>query len=481
MRFQSRIFFLVVVAVITSASVQAAPPPGFTEAEATFNTTGSPDSRVFFHVLMTGAGYWNAVPNEGFSQRMFGAVQKLQNENGLRPTGAVDKVVIDKLIELAAPQFAQWQFRKVKHPTRPVSVWVPFGLGLSAERSGNGLTFSEPRKRVLLKFLSMPNTNIAQNFAIFIAGLQSEGVQIHYKVQRADWFAASFSLNGIDAYARYHQDGDSVTGFTLHWNNANGDVHGERIAVLMSGGLWSDMTGARFTNLTLETPSAPQNVAAQPPAVKEPAPKTTVSSGTGFFVSSDGAFVTNAHVIDGCSEVSVKTSDGLSKPARIAAQDTSNDLALLRVSGKPSAVAKLRVGVRLGEGVAAFGFPHADLLASSGNFTLGNVTALSGMGDDSRRFQISAPVQSGNSGGPLLDQNANVIGVVTSKLDAMKMASAKGDMPQNVNFALKAAILATFLESNGVIFQVGSLSDTAMQPPDIADRAKAVSGFVLCR
>jgi len=93
--------------------------------------------------------------------------------------------------------------------------------------------------------------------------------------------------------------------------------------------------------------------------------------------------------------------------------------------------------------VAAFGYPHADLLSTSGNFTQGSVTALAGMGDDSRYLQISTPVQAGNSGGPLLDQNGNLVGIVTFKLNALKMAQASGDLPQNVNFALKASIIAS--------------------------------------
>ena len=107
-------------------------------------------------------------------------------------------------------------------------------------------------------------------------------------------------------------------------------------------------------------------------------------------------------------------------------------------------MARLRAGARLGEGVAAFGYPHVDLLSSSGNFTLGNITALSGIGDDSREVQISAPVQSGNSGGPLLDMGGNIVGIVASKLDALKVAARGGDLPQNVNFAIKSSLLASF-------------------------------------
>ena len=143
-------------------------------------------------------------------------------------------------------------------------------------------------------------------------------------------------------------------------------------------------------------------------------------------------------------------------------------------------MAPLRLGTRLGEGVEAFGFPHSDTLATAGNFTLGNITALSGLGDDSRYLQISAPVQAGNSGGPLLDGSGNLVGVVSAKLDAVRMAMNSGDLPQNVNFAVKSAILASFLDANRVAYKVGT-AGKALEPADIADQARAMSGFVVCR
>ena len=90
-------------------------------------------------------------------------------------------------------------------------------------------------------------------------------------------------------------------------------------------------------------------------------------------------------------------------------------------------------------------------------------------------------MQSGNSGGPLLDGSGNLVGVVSAKLDAMRMASNSGDLPQDVNFAVKSAILASFLDANRVIYGVGVASGNPMEPADIADRARAMSGFVWCR
>jgi serine protease Do len=123
---------------------------------------------------------------------------------------------------------------------------------------------------------------------------------------------------------------------------------------------------------------------------------------------------------------------------------------------------------------------HSDLLATTGNFTLGNVTALAGLRDDSRYLQISAPVQSGNSGGPLVDGAGNVVGVVTAKLDAIKMAEAQGDLPQNVNFAVKASLATSFLDANQITYDVGTPGEK-LDPADLAERSKKASVFITCR
>ena len=113
----------------------------------------------------------------------------------------------------------------------------------------------------------------------------------------------------------------------------------------------------------------------------------------------------------------------------------------------------------------AFGYPLSQVLATSGNFTAGIVTALAGIGDDSRFYQISAPVQPGASGGPLLDENGNLIGVVSSKLNFLSEIKNAGDIPQNVNFAIKASVVANFLQDNAVKFQIGEATQ-AMKGPN---------------
>ncbi len=129
-------------------------------------------------------------------------------------------------------------------------------------------------------------------------------------------------------------------------------------------------------------------------------------SGTSFFVSTDGVVITNAHVVEDCLAIRATTSQGATAAAKVLARDVRNDLAVLNTGLAVNKVAAFRTNVRLGEAVEAFGFPLTDVLSKSGNFTLGNVSALVGIGEDSRYIQISAPVQPGNSGARCLIRTA---------------------------------------------------------------------------
>ena len=151
----------------------------------------------------------------------------------------------------------------------------------------------------------------------------------------------------------------------------------------------------------------------------------------------------------GCERLSVLF-ENKSYDAPLVAVDQANDLALLKARVQLANIPAFRSSVRRGEAVAVIGYPYSGILATGGNFTLGNVTALAGLLDDSRQLQLSAPVQSGNSGGPVLDESGNVVGVIVTKLDVVKMLDVTDDVGQNINFAVKSALAVGFLESQFV-------------------------------
>lgn len=180
-----------------------------------------------------------------------------------------------------------------------------------------------------------------------------------------------------------------------------------------------------------------------------------LSQGTAFVVS-PGYLITNQHVVSGCGSVNVTTSDGRYSGSTIA-EDQSADLALVHVPTLQISGARVRqTPPRLGEQVMVFGYPLAGTLASGGNFTAGIVSGLRGVQDAAGQIQITAPVQPGNSGGPLLDGAGAVIGVVRSKLNAFRAAAVTGDIPQNVNFAITGEVLQSFLKANKIPFNTGS-------------------------
>ena len=202
-------------------------------------------------------------------------------------------------------------------------------------------------------------------------------------------------------------------------------------------------------------------------------------SGTGFFVSGNGHIITNQHVISGCRTITI-SSAGKAQKASIVVDDVRNDVALLKTS-KGSSFAFIRGGrgIRQGDDIIAYGFPLSGILSSSAKVTKGTVNSLSGLGDDFRYMQISAPVQPGNSGGPLLDAGGNVVGIITAKINAAAIQKVTGDIPQNINFALKSSVIKDLLDANEVNYETRQFSKE-METPDIVSLASKFTVQIQC-
>jgi Trypsin-like peptidase domain len=208
-------------------------------------------------------------------------------------------------------------------------------------------------------------------------------------------------------------------------------------------------------------------------------------AGSGVVIGTQAEILTNSHVVETCAEITVRFPSGKLQAATLVARDERNDLAVIQVASTnipPTSVATFRDGapVRAGDAVVALGYPLSGLLASTANLSVGNVSALAGLGDDSRYLQISAPVQPGNSGGPLLDASGHLVGIVTAKLDAAGVARLTGDIPQNVNFALKAELARTFLDSKGISYRAAR-SDQQLSSADVGDIARPFTVHIECQ
>ena len=178
---------------------------------------------------------------------------------------------------------------------------------------------------------------------------------------------------------------------------------------------------------------------------ERPQPGTSYT-GSGFAVDARH-ILTNAHVIEDMNRFEV-ASEQMSAPAEIVFVDPRNDIALLRVTTQPlPAAATFRDSheIHLGEDVIVLGFPLQGLLGTGPQATAGNVSALCGIGNDTSVLQFSAPIASGNSGGPILDQAGQVVGLVYSSLNKEVVRNA-----ENVNFGVKVATVRSFLNAVGI-------------------------------
>ena len=212
-----------------------------------------------------------------------------------------------------------------------------------------------------------------------------------------------------------------------------------------------------------------------PQRAQSPEPETTIS-GTGFFVAPNRV-VTNHHVVGGCTkDIQVRYPDGRPYTATVSGQDPNNDLVLLQTDMDNVSTAAFEPEPRVGDQVAAYGFPYSGVLSSSGNCAFGYITSLSGMKDDTRFLQISTPVQPGNSGGALVDMSGSVVGVVVAQLNAVARS-----VPQNVNFAIQPSFVMNFLSVKGTPPKYSPSTGTRNPAREVCDIAKKFTIQVYCQ
>jgi S1-C subfamily serine protease len=205
-----------------------------------------------------------------------------------------------------------------------------------------------------------------------------------------------------------------------------------------------------------------------------------VGEGTIFLVGEDGAAVTADHVVAGCAQLRLRGRGGV---VNVRASDPEHDLALLHVPGHIDAVAVLSAdpgGLRQGDEVVVFGFPLNAWLSAGGNLTPGSVSALTGLGNDPNQLQITAAIQPGSSGSPVLDRRGLVVGVVSMHVSDARLVEATGSYGQNLNFAVSGRRLNEFLRRNRADFTTGGFWRLPRANADVADEARAYTRVIEC-
>ena len=203
------------------------------------------------------------------------------------------------------------------------------------------------------------------------------------------------------------------------------------------------------------------------------------SSGTGFFVNKN-TLITNYHVAESCEEKTALI-NGEEFVLYPVASDLINDVAIFQTEKEIDKVAVLRgvPKIKKGEEVAVYGYPLSGLLSAEAKITNGIINSTSGLANDIRYLQFSAPVQSGNSGGPLIDESGAVIGIITATLNPKYLEMIGSNEPQNVNFAIKSSLLLDILEQAGISYTTPN-QNQKRTAAEIADEADGYTARVLC-
>ncbi len=160
----------------------------------------------------------------------------------------------------------------------------------------------------------------------------------------------------------------------------------------------------------------------------------TIGSGSGFYINNKGYALTNNHVIDICKQ-SIAVIDGKETLFRVIATDKTNDVAVLKTDYKSRNFIKINEdGAKLGENVIAVGYPLAGRLSDSVKITRGIVSSLSGLDNNIGQIQIDAALQPGNSGGPVLNENGELVGIASAGLNKLLMAKEAKYIPRECKF-----------------------------------------------
>ena len=183
----------------------------------------------------------------------------------------------------------------------------------------------------------------------------------------------------------------------------------------------------------------------EPKKIPEDDKIVAAASGTGFFVSRMGHIISNHHVIEGCDATKL-TFKGKEVVADVLAVDKMNDLAILKANLIPNQVYPVATeDAGLLEDIIIAGYPLGKKVSAAIKTSKGSVTALAGYGDNYSEFQTDAALNQGNSGGPIMNQKGNVIGVAVANY-------GKKVGVESFNFGIKSSTLKTFASANGLTF-----------------------------
>jgi len=201
-------------------------------------------------------------------------------------------------------------------------------------------------------------------------------------------------------------------------------------------------------------------------------PKRT--SGTGFFISNNGYLLTNYHVVKNSDRLQVFYKSK-KENAKLVIADVKNDIAILKIENTTKAIPlNYERDTLKGSAIIVLGFPNTTMQGNEQKATFGFINSLTGLKRNSVHYQISAPIQPGNSGSPLIDDKGHVLGIISSTINQTTMMKKTGSLAQNVNYAIKIKFAIDLLNNNKISFESSNNNKVIPKTELIQDVSKSV-------
>jgi len=422
LRFPRRIpeVFQVLVLTILLPIVPNAAFASAADSERWFNNLPK-EEQVLLQMNLTLLGRYTSLVDGEFGPGTYRAITEFQKERGLVPSGVLTRAQLEAMTADATEIFAAMGMETVEDQRARISLFVPRSLLRDVSETRRGNAYATQDGGIVLETIRKPVDE--ESFAELFATLSTDTAhrRITYTSFTTDRFVVSGMADGELFYLMFHDAGDASVGFSLSWPRAQNEL----------GVMLAMFTASLARPLSENTGEERQ-------------PGSSTSSGSGFFFAAQGMILTNQHVVEGCTVIEVT---GFGR-ATVLKSDSGTDLAVLQLRApKPHKWARVRLDPpRLGEPVILLGYPLADILNSSLNVGTGIVSAEKAVGSHPEWFTTDAGIQPGNSGGPILDEAGNVVGVAVAKADDRALLASAGTTASNIGFAINNLKVLEFIE-----------------------------------
>ncbi|MBO6894582.1 MAG: trypsin-like peptidase domain-containing protein [Roseibium sp.] len=440
--------------------------------------------RIRIQFLLVFTGDYDTVVDGAFGPRTYAALTSFQKKNKFSQDGALEENELLVLQNHGLDLVRRVGFETRHEAETGLTLGLPAKLFEQPKPTRLGNRWQAYDGSIELETLRLQDNETSYRDLFNRLTKPNQGRSIDTKLIRNDFFVVSGLQDGRDFFMRVMRTENDSRGFSLTWDSKH-SVFMDRVALAMSSSLAvykggeDDELGAMTS--APEHPSVDDQTAAtgdQTASAPVLGPKGN-SSGSGFIVTDEGHIATNAHVVGHCKSLEIANHG----EAALVAADEENDLAIIQLkSGTAEHFAQFRANQPIvrGEEVFVLGYPFAQILDNNLNFTHGVVSSLAGIKGDIRHFMVSAPVQPGNSGGPVLDRTGALIGTVVSRLDKFKTLKVAGDLPENINFAIRGRLMSTFMESLGLAPSYNTIT-SIKTPTRIDEEAARYTVQILCR